>query len=200
MTDRQQSAFFFAIIFLFTSGIGLVIYKQYDQYYSQKTEIDLEAASTTIVPVKKVQASTQSQATTLKTYKNDQYGFEFQYPGNLVVGQDIIVSFYSLDKFKGTLTDGASEEDLSYDSANNQWNVSLGINETAADAFCPFKRTTVQKLPFYQVTDIRANGLGDMAYVTKKGIILITYQNVELDPAQIKFINTNDLLTVGCNF
>jgi len=45
MTDRQQSVFYFLIVFLFACGAGLLVYRQYADYYQQKTEIDLEAAA-----------------------------------------------------------------------------------------------------------------------------------------------------------
>jgi hypothetical protein len=50
MTDKQQSVFFFLIVFLFASGTGLLIYKQYSSYYQQKAAIDIEAASTSLAP------------------------------------------------------------------------------------------------------------------------------------------------------
>ena len=58
MTNKQQSAFFLAIVFLFASGIGLVIYKQYDQYYQQKTAIDLESVYVNALPTKKASTAT----------------------------------------------------------------------------------------------------------------------------------------------
>ncbi len=83
MTNRQQSAFFLAIVFLFTCGAGLLIYKQYDEYFSQKAAIDLEAADAAQPIVKKSQSpaatSTPDQVNGWKIYKNDQYGFEFSY-------------------------------------------------------------------------------------------------------------------------
>lgn len=86
MTNRQQSAFFLVIVFLFTCGAGLLIYKQYDAYYKQKTEMDLETVSS-FSPVSKGSSApsastTQEQISGWKTYKNDQYGFEFQYSGD----------------------------------------------------------------------------------------------------------------------
>jgi len=52
MTDRQQSTFFCLIVFLFASGAGLLVYKQYDTYFQQKAAIDLEAASV-VAPISK---------------------------------------------------------------------------------------------------------------------------------------------------
>jgi hypothetical protein len=89
MTDRQQSAFFFAIVFLFTSGIGLVIYRQYDLYYEQNTDISIETAQTPAVALEKSSASsTLSQTSDWKTYKNTEYGFEFGYPASWQIEPD----------------------------------------------------------------------------------------------------------------
>ena len=46
MSNRQQSVFFCLIVFLFACGAGLLVYKNYNDYYQQKAEIDLETAAT----------------------------------------------------------------------------------------------------------------------------------------------------------
>lgn len=51
MTDKQQSAYFFAIVFLFACGAALLIYRGYSEYYQQKTSVDLENASIANMPV-----------------------------------------------------------------------------------------------------------------------------------------------------
>jgi hypothetical protein len=83
MTNRQQSAFFLAIVFLFTSGIGLVIYRQYDQYYAQKAAADLETAQTPSLAVEKLATSA---TTGWKTYTYDE--FEFKYPSDWNIQQN----------------------------------------------------------------------------------------------------------------
>jgi hypothetical protein len=50
MTNRQQSIFFLLIVFLFSCGAGLLIYKNYSDYYQLKISTNLEAAATPIVP------------------------------------------------------------------------------------------------------------------------------------------------------
>lgn len=51
MTDRQQSVFYFLIVFFFACGVGLLVYKNYSDYYQEKTAIDLQAASIpTVIP------------------------------------------------------------------------------------------------------------------------------------------------------
>ena len=57
MTNRAQSLFFFTIVFLFASGAGLLVYKNYNDYYQQKTLTDLEITQTKTVPVKIENAS-----------------------------------------------------------------------------------------------------------------------------------------------
>jgi len=51
MTNKQQSVFFFLIVFLFACGAGLLVYKNYNDYYQEKTANDLEAAAN--LPVQK---------------------------------------------------------------------------------------------------------------------------------------------------
>jgi hypothetical protein len=55
MNDRQQAIFFFLIVFLFTCGAGLLVYRQYNAYYEEKTANDLQAAAN--LPVQKTPAS-----------------------------------------------------------------------------------------------------------------------------------------------
>lgn len=54
MTDRQQAIFFFLIVFFFTCGAGLLVYRQYNAYYEEKTANDLQAAVN--LPVQKTSA------------------------------------------------------------------------------------------------------------------------------------------------
>lgn len=72
MTNRQQSIFFLVIVFLFTSGVGLLVYKNYNEYYEQKTDIELETANTQV----------PSETSHWKTYTNSQYGFTLKYPSS----------------------------------------------------------------------------------------------------------------------
>lgn len=70
----------FIFVFLF-SGIGLVIFSvwsnQYRQQIYNETEQSLPKHEARVSENQKVGVSDTS---TWKTYKNDQYGFEFQYP------------------------------------------------------------------------------------------------------------------------
>jgi hypothetical protein len=55
MTDKQQAIFFFLIVFFFTCGAGLLVYRQYNAYYEEKTANDLQVAVN--LPVQKTPAS-----------------------------------------------------------------------------------------------------------------------------------------------
>ena len=41
MTNRQQSVYFFLIVFLFATGAGLLVYKNYNDFYQEQVQIDL---------------------------------------------------------------------------------------------------------------------------------------------------------------
>ena len=154
-----------------------------------------------------------------KIYRNDKYGFEFAYPsdariststnGVLITGsQDegefdsVTLNFYDFNSFKSTLNNGAFEEELVYDIADNQWEVKHSSNLSASDAFCPYERTTSQKLPYYQIGDFRTGRLWNFAFVTTNGIIVLSevdgYIPSGVNPADIKFDNAKDVLSVGC--
>ena len=159
-----------------------------------------------------------------KTYRNDEYGFGFSYASNTNVsvfnqeisgqGEEggISLSFDSPKSFNWFLNDGAYEETLKFNQANNQWEVALGINETAADAFCPqLLRTKTQNLAYYQIGSFRTGRPWDFSYITTKGIVVLDVMDGDLpnhlapsapyaiDPAQVKFDNPKDVLEVKCN-
>lgn len=93
MTDKQQSIFFFLIVFLFACGAGLLVYKQYADYYQQKAEIDLEAASTA-VPINKPSAPTVLADGRLQVDNPKEGG---------TVGQTFAVSGYAQGWFEGSI-------------------------------------------------------------------------------------------------
>jgi hypothetical protein len=175
---------------------------------------------TTPTPLATSSPTTQVQTDTRgwQTYVNSQYGFSFENPsttqiavytnGKLTSGNEndygLNVGLYSYDYFNWTLNDGTSEEALKYNQAAKQWQVSLGTNEQASDAFCPEAETTnPQQVPYYQIGDFRTGRDWDFAYVTTKGIIVLTELDGSIpngvDPAEVKFDNPTDVLKVTCN-
>ncbi len=96
MTDRQQSAFFFLIVFLFASGAGLLIYKQCHDYYIDKAETDLlEAAA---LPIRQV--SQKTSAPTVLADGRLQVGIP---KAGDMVGQTFTVSGYAQGWFEGNI-------------------------------------------------------------------------------------------------
>lgn len=156
-----------------------------------------------------------------KTYANSQYGFSFKYPStaniSLFINEKLITgsesegefgyvgfNFYDFDHFNSTLSDGAFEEALKYDPFKKQWQVEPGISQPINEAFCPYERTTnLQKIAYYQIGDFRTGRLWNFAYVTTKGIIVLTevdgYITEGVNPADVKFDNPKDVISVTCN-
>ncbi len=96
MTNRQQSTFFFLIVFLFACGAGLLIYKQYDSYYQEKAAIDLEASAS--FPERLVK-----QMTSVPTVLADgRLQVDSPKEGD-TVGQTFTVSGYAQDWFEGNI-------------------------------------------------------------------------------------------------
>jgi hypothetical protein len=107
MSDKQQSAFFCLIVFFFASGAGLLVYKQYDAYFQEKAEIDLEAAYTAVPMSKPSATTTPAQTESWKTYKNSQYGFQMNIPQGW--------------------TESQLNGDLCFGQAGKQYIVNLGV-------------------------------------------------------------------------
>ncbi|MDR3642226.1 MAG: Gmad2 immunoglobulin-like domain-containing protein [Candidatus Doudnabacteria bacterium] len=93
MTDRQQASYFFLIVFFFACGAGLLIYKNYNDYFQQKTEIDLEAASIAVVkPKPKTPAVLADGRLEVDQPKEGD-----------TLGNSFTVSGYAQDWFEGTI-------------------------------------------------------------------------------------------------
>jgi Immunoglobulin-like domain of bacterial spore germination len=92
MTDKQQSVFFFLIVFLFASGAGLLVYKQYDTYYQEKIATDLEAGAN--LPVAKISAPTVLADGRLRVDSPKE---------GSTVGQTFTVSGYAQGWFEGNV-------------------------------------------------------------------------------------------------
>lgn len=96
MTNRQQSTFFFLIVFLFACGAGLLVYKQYDSYFQEKTATDLEAASG--LPIGQVKQKAQAPT----VLADGRLQVDSPKEGD-TVGQTFIVSGYAQDWFEGNI-------------------------------------------------------------------------------------------------
>jgi hypothetical protein len=106
MTNRTQSVFFFAIIFLFATGLGLLVFRNYNEYYVQQTSAELETAQASETPVpqpkKPVATTTPDQVSGWQTYTNAKYDFTFDYPTTLELKEDPV---YQLPDGNGNLFD-----------------------------------------------------------------------------------------------
>jgi hypothetical protein len=96
MTNRQQSTFFFLIVFLFACGAGLLIYKQYDSYYQEKAAIDLEASAS--FPERLVKQKTSAPT----VLADGRLQVDSPKEGD-TVGQTFTVSGYAQDWFEGNI-------------------------------------------------------------------------------------------------
>lgn len=114
------------LIFVFLGcGIGLAVFSQWSSQYRQQVyeetqaglpvHIDKPIATTTqssdLIITSKTPTTTASDITSWKTYKNAQYGFEFQYPSDSWAMDDLkdfnsiasnvktVVSLFNVDSF-----------------------------------------------------------------------------------------------------
>jgi Immunoglobulin-like domain of bacterial spore germination len=92
MTDKQQSAFFLLIVFFFTCGAGLLIYRGYNLFYQESAVMNIEAADLAVqkVPAPAVLADGRLQVDSPKK--------------GATVGRAFTVSGFAQDWFEGNIT------------------------------------------------------------------------------------------------
>lgn len=145
-------------------------------------------------------ASSPDPTLELKQYRNDQFGFSFNYYYDLSPDMDWVSVSSDTANFSSSLNNGAYSENLKYDKFNNKWIVSPDPGEPVDEIFCPIENFTVlQHLPYYQVADFRTGRPWYYAYVTKAGIIVISSS----DPFHhindsVKFDHPNEVIKVAC--
>lgn len=95
MTQREQSLFHILIITLIACGAVLLILRQVNLYYRElsyeRTEEVLQG-----IAAKHESSSSEDQKINWKTFANEQYGFEFQYPGDLTLRESKIFQIFKL--------------------------------------------------------------------------------------------------------
>lgn len=147
------------------------------------------------------------------TYKNADYGFQFQYASSSQINRGdggLGLSFYSFDNFQWYMNNGGGEGKVIYDQTKQQWQITAGY--AASKELCPYQKTTAtQNVPYYQIGDFRSGREWDFAYVTKKGIIVLSVsddgdiphsnptESYVVDPSKVIFDSTSSVLSASCN-
>lgn len=153
-----------------------------------------------------------------KTYRNNSWGFEFGYnrfgdrePQNPDVFSNknetqakeynfAVYLFSESSSFNWFLNNGTSSFPLGYDRSKNEWKISLGLNMTEDEMYCPTTLyTKSQNVPYYLIGDSRSGRSHDFVYVTKNGLIVLSTPYMDPKPEEIiKFDNPQAVIPVKC--
>lgn len=78
-----------------TPAVFTVSSTQTNHGLDQEAQAKLTQSSSTVFASSSVQTTPAASATGLKIYRNDEFGFEFQYPQNWIVLENSFASYYS---------------------------------------------------------------------------------------------------------
>ena len=125
MSDRQQSFYFIAIVFLFTCGAALLVYRGYESYYQQNVDAELSAAATPVqIPL--------PNSGTWKNYVNDHYGF------SMMVPKDYTESIHT--------SDGNTAVFFEMPTTDAAWIKANGSSRAAVFEILPFSNSQYQAM------------------------------------------------------